>query len=49
MCVLYVSYGSKVRPRTFMCVAIVSAVYDCMHFLAAFVLVFVYMMVMASA
>ena len=26
MCVLYVSFGSKVRPRTFGCVAIHSAV-----------------------
>ena len=26
MCVLYVSFGSKVRPRTFVCVAIGSAV-----------------------
>ena len=26
MCVLYVSYGSKVRPRTFGCVAMHSAV-----------------------
>ena len=26
MCVLYVSYGSKVRPRTFWCVAMCSAV-----------------------
>ena len=26
MCVLYVSFGSKVRPRTFGCVAMVSAV-----------------------
>ena len=26
MCVLYVSYGSKVRPRTFGCVAMRSAV-----------------------
>ena len=26
MCVLYVSFGSKVRPRTFGCVAIRSAV-----------------------
>ena len=26
MCVLYVSFGSKVRPRTFGCVAICSAV-----------------------
>ena len=25
MCVLYVSFGSKVRPRTFGCVAMVSA------------------------
>ena len=25
MCVLYVSFGSKVRPRTFGCVAIYSA------------------------
>ena len=25
MCVLYVSFGSKVRPRTFGCVAISSA------------------------
>ena len=24
MCVLYVSFGSKVRPRTFVCVAMVS-------------------------
>ena len=27
MCVLYVSLGSKVRPRTFGCVAICSAVF----------------------
>ena len=26
MCFLYVSYGSKVRPRTFRCVAMSSAV-----------------------
>ena len=26
MCVLYVSFGSKVRPRTFVCVAMVSVV-----------------------
>ena len=26
MCVLYVSFGSKVRPRTFWCVAMGSAV-----------------------
>ena len=26
MCVLYVSFGSRVRPRTFWCVAIYSAV-----------------------
>ena len=26
MCVLYVSFGSKVRPRTFKCVAMCSAV-----------------------
>ena len=26
MCVLYVSFGSKVRPRTFGCIAIGSAV-----------------------
>ena len=26
MCVMYVSFGSKVRPRTFGCVAIGSAV-----------------------
>ena len=26
MCVLYVSFGSKVRPRTFRCVVIYSAV-----------------------
>ena len=26
MCVLYVSFGSKVRPRTFECVAMNSAV-----------------------
>ena len=26
MCVLYVSFGSKVRPRTFVCVAMGSAV-----------------------
>ena len=26
MCVLYVSFGSKVRPRTFVCVAMHSAV-----------------------
>ena len=26
MCVLYVSFGSKVRPRTFRCVAMSSAV-----------------------
>ena len=26
MCVLYVSFGSKVRPRTFECVAMGSAV-----------------------
>ena len=26
MCVLYVSFGSKVRPRTFGCVAMGSAV-----------------------
>ena len=27
MCVLYVSFGSKVRPRTFGCVAMRSAVF----------------------
>ena len=27
MCVLYVSFGSKVRPRTFGCVAMGSAVF----------------------
>ena len=27
MCVLYVSVGSKVRPRPFWCVAMVSAVF----------------------
>ena len=27
MCVLYVSFGSKVKPRTFRCVAMGSAVY----------------------
>ena len=27
MCVLYVSFGSKVRPRTFVCVAMCSAVF----------------------
>ena len=26
MCVLYVSFGSKVKPRTFGCVAMVDAV-----------------------
>ena len=26
MCVLYVSFGSKIRPRTFSCVAMGSAV-----------------------
>ena len=25
MCVMYVSFGSKVRPRTFVCIAIGSA------------------------
>ena len=27
MCALYVSFGSKVRPRTFVCVAMRSAVF----------------------
>ena len=27
MCVLYVSFGSKVRPRTFECIAMGSVVY----------------------
>ena len=27
MCVLYVSFGSKVRPRTFVCVTMRSAVF----------------------
>ena len=27
MCVLYVSFGSKVRPRTFGCIAMDSVVY----------------------
>ena len=91
MCVLYVSFKSKVRPRTIGCVAIRSAVlfifrsrlllysagsggnrvhvvlsgfnvrllcfvqtktlcrYGCMYFLAALVLVCVYVMVMSSA
>ena len=91
MCVLYVSFGSKVRPTTFGCVAVGSALlfiimsrllvysagsgvnrvqvvlsgfskrwfcfvqaktlcrYGCMYFLAAFVLVYVDVMVMSSA
>ena len=92
MCVLYVSFGSKVRPRTFGCVAMGSALlfivrsrwtlvyfagsgvnivqvvlygfskrlfcfvqaktscrYGCMYFLAALVLVCVYVIVMSSA
>ena len=91
MCVLYVSFGSKVRPRTFGCFAMHSAVvfifrsivrlysagsgvnivqvvlsgfsvrlfcfvqattlcrYGCMYFLAALVLVCVYVMVMSFA
>ena len=89
MCVLYVSFGSKARPRTFGCVAMGSVLlfilrsrllvysaesgvnrvhvvlsefcmrlfcfvqakalcrYGCMYFLAAFVLVCVYVMVMS--
>ena len=30
MCVLYVSFGSKVRPRTFGCVAMGSALLFCL-------------------
>ena len=30
MCVLYVSFGSKVRPRTFGCVAMDSALFFCL-------------------
>ena len=38
MCVLYVSFGSKVRPRTFGCVAMGGAVFffcglDCSYIL----------------
>ena len=32
MCVLYVSFGSKVRPRTFGCVAMCSAVLFILRF-----------------
>ena len=89
MCVLYVRFGSKVRPRIFGCVAICRPVlfilrsrlllysagsgvnrvqvvlsgfslycfvraktlcrYGCMYFLAAIVLVYVYVMIMSSA
>ena len=45
MCVLYVSFGSKVRPRTFGCVAM----YVCMYFLVALVPVSVDVMVISSA
>ena len=90
MCVLYVSFGSNVRPRIFVCIAMGSAVlfilwsrlivysagtgvnrvqvvlsgisvgllcfvqtktlcmYGCMYFLAALVLVCVYVIVMSS-
>ena len=33
MCVLYVSFGSKVRPRTFACVAMRSAVLFMVRFI----------------
>ena len=38
MCVMYVSFGSKVRPRTFVCVAMGSALFyilgpDCSYIL----------------
>ena len=59
MCALYVSLGSRVRLRTFGCVAMRSAVlfcprktlcrYGCMYFLASLVLVCVDVMVMSSA
>ena len=43
ICVLYASFGYKVRPRTFRCIAMG------IYFLAALVLVCVAMMVMSSA
>ena len=54
MCVLYVSFGSKVRPRTFGCVVLsgfsfVQAKTLCRYFLAALVLVCVDVIVMSSA
>ena len=58
MCVLYVSFGSKVRPRTFGCLpwvvfcfvqAKTSCGYGCMYLLAAPMLVCVDVSVMSSA
>ena len=44
MCVLYLSFGSKVRPITFGCVAM-----GCIYFLAALVLVCVDVIVMSAS
>ena len=60
MCVLYVSFGSKVRPRTVVLSGFSVSVscfvqtktlcrYGCMYFLAALMLVCVDVMVMSSA
>ena len=49
MCVLCVSFGSKVRPRIFGCVAKTLCRYGGMYFLAALVLVCVDVIVMSSA
>ena len=53
MCVLYVSFGSKVGPRTFGCVAMRSAVlfivWSRLLLYSALVLVCVDVMVMSSA
>ena len=60
MCVLYVSFGSKVRPRTFFLSGFSKRLFcfvqaktlcrdGCMYFLAALVLVCVDVIVMSSA
>ena len=57
MCVLFVSFGSKIKPRTFGCIAkrlfcLIQAKpvcrYGCMYFMDALVLVYVDVIMMSS-
>ena len=42
MCLVYVSFGSKVRPRTFGCVAMGSAVFFYIYFEVQIALIFLF-------